>query len=116
MLLASSAAVVQKYISTSEVEGKSSDNPNSLVGEGLDYLVLDECAKMKKVIWEMYLRPTLSDRKGKALFITTPEGYNWIYDLYLLGQDKNEKNCFHIRAKKTQGFKICFRKFYINFT
>ena len=73
-------------------EGKSADNPNSLVGEGLDYLVLDECAKMKKVIWEMYLRPTLSDRKGKALFITTPEGYNWIYDLYLLGQDKNEKN------------------------
>ena len=73
-------------------EGKSADNPNSLVGEGLDYLVLDECAKIKKIIWEMYLRPTLSDRKGRALFITTPEGYNWIYDLYLLGQANTDDN------------------------
>ena len=35
----------------------------------------------------MYLSPTLSDRKGKGIFITTPEGFNWIYDLYLLGQE-----------------------------
>ena len=34
----------------------------------------------------MYLSPTLSDRKGKAIFITTPEGFNWIYDLFLLGK------------------------------
>ena len=45
-------------------EGKSADNPPSLVGEGLDLLVLDEAAKQKKRTWEMYLRPTLSDRKG----------------------------------------------------
>ena len=70
----------------SVVEGKSADKPDSLVGEGLDLLILDEAAKIKKKTWEMYLRPTLSDRKGKALFITTPQGFNWIYDLYLLGQ------------------------------
>ena len=38
----------------------------------------------------MYLRPTLSDRKGRAIFITTPEGYNWVYDLYLKGQSDHE--------------------------
>ncbi len=69
------------------VEAKSADNPDSLVGEGLDLLIIDEAAKVKKKIWDMYLSPTLSDRKGKAIFITTPEGFNWIYDLYLLGKD-----------------------------
>ena len=68
------------------VEAKSADNPDSLVGEGLDLLIIDEVAKMKRKIWDMYLSPTLSDRKGKAIFITTPEGFNWIYDLFLLGQ------------------------------
>ena len=69
------------------VEAKSADNPDSLVGEGLDLLIIDEAAKVKRKIWDMYLSPTLSDRKGKAVFITTPEGFNWIYDLYLLGKD-----------------------------
>ena len=68
------------------VEAKSADNPDSLVGEGLDLLIMDEVAKMKRKVWDMYLSPTLSDRKGKAVFITTPEGFNWIYDLFLLGK------------------------------
>ena len=69
------------------VEAKSADNPDSLVGEGLDLLVIDEAAKVKRRIWDMYLSPTLSDRKGKAIFITTPEGFNYVYDLFLLGKE-----------------------------
>lgn len=68
------------------VEAKSADNPDSLVGEGLDLLIIDEAAKIKPRIWDMYLSPTLSDRKGKGIFISTPEGFNWLYDLYLLGK------------------------------
>jgi len=69
------------------IEAKSADNPDSLVGEGLDLLIMDEVAKMKSKIWEMYLSPTLSDRKGKAIFITTPQGFNWVHDLFLLGKN-----------------------------
>ena len=69
------------------VEGMSADNPSSLVGEGLDLLVIDEVAKMNKKIWDMYLSPTVAGRKGKVIFITTPEGRNWIYDLFKLGRD-----------------------------
>lgn len=72
------------------VEGKSADKPETLVGEGLDLLILDEVAKIKQKSWELYLRPTLSDRKGKCIMISTPEGYNWIYDLYLRGQSNDE--------------------------
>ena len=68
------------------VEAKSADNPDSLVGEGLDLLIIDEAAKVRPRIWDMYLSPTLSYRKGKGIFISTPEGFNWLYDLYLLGK------------------------------
>jgi|TARA_R110000822_G_scaffold104506_4_gene231501 hypothetical protein len=69
------------------VEGMSADNPDSLVGEGVDLLVIDEVAKMNKKIWDMYLSPTVAGRKGKVIFITTPEGRNWIYDLFKLGEE-----------------------------
>lgn len=76
----------------SEVVGKSAENPDSLLGESVDYLIFDECAKVKKRVWEKYLRPTLTDRNGRALFITTPEGTNWLYRLYKRGMSKHAKS------------------------
>ena len=87
IIRASEKERIIKFKWNTTVEAKSADNPDSLVGEGLDLLIIDEAAKVKRKIWDMYLSPTLSDRKGKAIFITTPEGFNWIYDLYLLGKD-----------------------------
>jgi len=87
IIRASEKERVIKFKWNTTVEAKSADNPDSLVGEGLDLLIIDEAAKVKRKIWDMYLSPTLSDRKGKAIFITTPEGFNWVYDLYLLGKD-----------------------------
>jgi len=76
------------------LEGKSADHPTSLVGEGVDFLVVDEAAKIRggKRIWEQYLQPSLADKHGKALFISTPEGFNWLYDLYARGQDPDERD------------------------
>lgn len=70
------------------IEGKTCTKPEGLLGEGLDLLVLDEAAQVSKEIWETYLEPTLVDRKGRALFITTPRGYNWIYDLWMEGSNE----------------------------
>ena len=67
------------------IEGKTCENPKGLLGEGLDLLVIDEAAQISREIWETYLEPTLADRKGRCLFITTPRGYNWIYDLWCEG-------------------------------
>ena len=78
-----------KGINGAEMWVKSADAPESLLGEGLDHLTVDEAATIPKIIWEQYLRPTLSDRNGRAIFPTTPRGYNWVYDLYRLGQSKN---------------------------
>lgn len=64
------------------VEIRSADSPVSLRSEGLDYLVMDECAFIKEEAWSQSLRPTLTDRKGGALFISTPKGYNWFWRLW----------------------------------
>lgn len=65
---------------------RGADNPDSLRGVSLTYLVLDECAFIKQDVWEKILRAALSDRKGRALFISTPSGRNWFYDVFKLGQ------------------------------
>ncbi len=69
------------------VQVRSADDPQSLRGEGLDFVTLDECAYMKTAAWNEALRPALSDRKGGALFISTPHGLNWFRDLWVRGQD-----------------------------
>ena len=65
-----------------EVQVRSADDPDSLRGEGLDLVVLDECAFMAEAAWIEALRPALSDREGKAMFISTPKRRNWFFRLY----------------------------------
>lgn len=56
-------------------------------GGGYDWGVLDEAARIPKDAWEGDMRPSLSDRFGRALIISTPTGLNWFYDMYRLGQE-----------------------------
>jgi len=70
-----------------EVAVRSADDPQSLRGEGLDFVVLDECAFISEPAWSEALRPALSDRLGGALFISTPKGRNWFWRLWTQGQD-----------------------------
>jgi len=70
---------------------RGADNPDSLRGVSLTYLVLDECAFIKQEVWEKILRAALSDKKGRALFISTPSGRNWFYDTFRLGQSEQDE-------------------------
>ena len=70
------------------LEVRSAKDPDSLVGEALDGMILSEAAKHTKETWDRYLRPALSDKRGFADFTTTPEGFNWYYDQWLLGRDR----------------------------
>jgi hypothetical protein len=70
----------------SEIRGKSADNPVSLLGEGLDWLVIDEAARLKPHIWESHLTQRLIDRHGWALMISTPRGKGWFYDAWRRGK------------------------------
>lgn len=70
-----------------EIQVRSADNPDSLRGEGLDFVVMDECAFMREEAWTEALRPALSDRLGQAMFISTPKGRNWYWRLWQRCQD-----------------------------
>lgn len=61
---------------------KSAHHPDSLVGVGLDGVVIDEAGKTDGAAWSESLRPTLSDRNGWAVFIGTPKGHNWFWELF----------------------------------
>jgi hypothetical protein len=75
-----------------EVVVRSADNPDSLRGEGLDLVVPDECGFMAEAAWAEALRPALSDRKGKAIFISTPKGRNWFWRMWMTGQDEQHQD------------------------
>lgn len=70
----------------SRIALKGADKPDSLRGVGLTFVVIDEAQDIKKETWEEVLQPTLVSTNGHALFIGTPKAYNWLYDLYILGQ------------------------------
>ena len=70
---------------------RTADNPDRLRGAGLDFIVLDECAFIKEQTWKEVLRPTLTERKGGALFISTPKGIqNWFKRLYDEAENKSD--------------------------
>lgn len=68
------------------IELKGADKPDTLRGVGLHYIILDECQDMKPDTWFKVLRPTLASTGGEVLFIGTPKSFNWLHDLYVLGQ------------------------------
>lgn len=70
----------------SEIRGKSADNPVSLLGEGLDWLIVDEASRLKPSIWEGHLSQRLIDKNGWALLISTPKGKGWFYEAFRRGQ------------------------------
>jgi hypothetical protein len=78
----------------SRIALKGADNPDSLRGLGLNFVVCDEFAMIDPTLWQEVLRPALADRQGRALFVGTPMGYNYAYDLYLKGvvDDKEWKS------------------------
>ena len=69
----------------------------TLRGQYFDFLVPDEVAMYRNFWtgWQEVLRPTLADKKGGALFISTPKGFNHFYDLYNLERTEEAFKSFH---------------------
>ncbi len=64
-----------------------SDNPDALRGVRIDGAVLDEVAQQKPEIWEDIIQPALSDRKGWAIFIGTPDGVNMFSEKFFKAKE-----------------------------
>lgn len=74
------------------IEFKSAERDDEgLRGAGLDFCVIDEASRVSRKSWEQGIRPALSDKLGRAIFISTPKGRNWFYEMWLKGQEKNDE-------------------------
>lgn len=72
-----------------KIRTRGADNPDSLRGMKLYYAIMDEFKDMKSSVWQMIIRPALSDMRGGALFIGTPEpGESEFRDYFDLGQSQ----------------------------
>ncbi len=69
---------------TSSIVLRGWESAETLRGQFFHFLVIDEIAQMREFWpqWREVLRPTLTDYKGRALFLSTPKGFNHFYDLY----------------------------------
>lgn len=76
-------------VNGSLIELKGADNPDSLRGVGLHFVVIDEAQDIKEDTWEKIIRPTLATTNGRVLFIGTPKAFNWLYDKFMMGQRGN---------------------------
>lgn len=74
-----------EFPNRTRLECRSAKHPETLVGDGLHGVIMSEAAKHTRETWEQYIRAALSDYRGWATFVTTPEGFNWLYDLWMLG-------------------------------
>lgn len=72
----------------------------TLRGQKFDFIVVDEIASMRnwKVNWQEVIRPTLTDVRGEALFISTPKGFNHFYELYNLQDIDSDYKSFNFSS------------------
>ncbi|MEP6985287.1 MAG: terminase family protein [Chloroflexota bacterium] len=77
---------------------KSTHTPDNLRGAGLDFVVLDEAAFMEPSIWPQIVRPMLLERKGHALFLSSPNGKNWFWERFIYARNGTSWRHFHYTA------------------
>jgi PBSX family phage terminase large subunit len=83
-----------KFINGSQIYFKGSDNVDSLRGRGLTFCVIDEAAFCYEDAWKKCIRPALSDKRGRAILISTPNGRNWFYNQFKYATYKSNNTWF----------------------
>jgi hypothetical protein len=79
---------------------RGADNYDSLRGNGLDFLVLDEYALIAPEAWPEALRPALADKQGRALLTGTPRGHDHFYDLFQSAKENEQWRTFQFTTEE----------------
>lgn len=77
------------------------ENYDRMRGLYFDDAVLDEYADMDPRVWPEVVRPALSDRQGRALFIGTPKGRNLFWSVYDRAQGDPDWTALMLRASES---------------
>ena len=78
------------------------ENDQALRGIFLDGCVFDETQSIKPTIFPEVIRPALADRKGWCVFIGTPKGRNYFYELYEQAKENKDWYACVFKASNTK--------------
>lgn len=92
---------ILRFANGSQIEMYTAGTPDSLAGEGVNFLVVDEAALIPEHVWFQLLRPTLSDTRGRALIISTPRGRNWFWKMCQRGDRGGIYESFHFPSSSS---------------
>ena len=92
--------VMTKDGETSFIILRGWESIETLRGQQYDLIVIDEIASMRNFWsnWQEVVRPTLTDTRGEAIFISTPKGFNHFYELYNLESKDRDYRSFHFTS------------------
>jgi hypothetical protein len=89
------------FVNGASIHLKGAENLDSLRGRGLGFLGLDEIALMHRDVWLKVLRPATSDHLAPVIFIGTPKGYNYFFDLCEMEKvDPDQWRTFRIKTSE----------------
>ena len=77
--------LIIKFPNDGAIEFFTGERLDNLRGRKFNLVVVDEASFIPnlEIGWLNSIRPTLTDYKGKALFLSTPRGKNYFYSLYM---------------------------------
>lgn len=82
---------------TSDIFLGSWEKVDNYRGDEFDFAVFDEVQDYREFWtgWRDAMRPTLTPRRGQALFMGTPKGFNHLYDLFMFDKEEEAFKSFH---------------------
>jgi hypothetical protein len=83
-----------EFLSGGSIRIRSAEIPDNLRGGTLDVLILDEAAFMREEVWSKILMATITASRGTVLFLSTPNGQNWFYRLFMMGQNPKYQHLY----------------------
>lgn len=90
------------YPNGGQVRIYGGDDPDSLRGLYFDGVVVDEYGLHQSDLFSVVLRAALSDRRGGALFLGTPNGRNQFYELYQRASAGTDPEWFSLMYKASE--------------
>lgn len=74
------------------IEFKSARAEDSLRGNNVNFMIVDEAAFINKNTLDGDIMPTMKSAGKKVLICSTPKGKNWLFEFYMRGLDPENKD------------------------
>ena len=89
-------------VNNSRIQIIGAENSNAIRGQYFDGIIVDETQNVAPDLFDTILRPCLSDRGGFAIFLGTPKGRNYFYELHEMAKHTNDWFTCIFKASKTK--------------